>query len=162
MEITIALWRPRVGRSRKKKKKKKKMLSKCRKVDVECRVFNEEWENKYFFMNHFGKPTCLICNVSASVNKEFNIKLDYDTKHSNFSKFVGQARKDKLDRLKDSLKQQSSVFQKQTTDSKNNTLTSCRVAQIIAEEKRVFTDGEFAKKCVMAVESICPKKKSYF
>ena len=92
------------------------MLSKRRKVDVECRVFNEEWENKYFFMNHFGKPTCLICNVSVVVNKEFDIKRHYDTKHSNFSKFVGQARKDKLDRLKDSLKQQSSVFQKQTSD----------------------------------------------
>ena len=139
------------------------MVSKHRKVNVECRVFNEEWKNKYFFMNHFGKPTCLICNVSVAVNKEFNIKCDYDTKHSNFSKFVGQARKDKLDRLKDSLKQQSSVFQKQTTDLKNNTLASYRVAQIIAKEKRVFTDREFAKKYMMAfVESICPKKKSYF
>ena len=88
---------------------------------------------------------------------------DDDTKHSNFSKFVSQARKDKLDPLKDNLKQQSSVFQKQTTDSKNNTLASYRVAQIIAEEKRAFTDGEFAKKCMMAVvESICPEKKELF
>ena len=104
------------------------MLSKSRKVDVECRVFNEEWENQYVFINHFEKPTCLICNVSVAVNKEFNIKCHYDTKHSNFSKFVGQARKDKLNRLKDSWKQQSSVFQKKTTDSKNNTLASYRVA----------------------------------
>ena len=134
------------------------MLSKRRKVGVECRVFNEEWENKYFFMNHFGKPTCLICNVFVAVNKEFNIKRHYDTKHSNFSKFVGQARKNKLARLKDSLKQQSSVFQKQKTDSKNNILVSYRVAQIIAKEKRAFT--EFAKKCMMAVvESICSEKK---
>ena len=67
------------------------MLSKRRKVDVERRVFNEEWETSTFFINHFGKPTCLICNVSVAVNKEFNIKRHYDTKHSNFSKFVGQA-----------------------------------------------------------------------
>ena len=92
-------------------------------------------------MNHFGKPTCLIGNVSVAVNIELNIKRHYDTKHSNFSKFVGQAKK----RLKDSLKQQSSVFQKQATDSKNNTLASYRVAEIIAEDKRAFTDGEFAK-----------------
>ena len=111
-----------------------------------------------FFVNHFGKPTCLICNVSVAVSKEINIKRHYDTKHSNFSKFVGQARKDKLDRLKDSLKQQSSVFQIQTTDSKNNTLASYRIAQIIAEEKKAFTDGEIAKKCMMAVR----RKKSYF
>ena len=76
---------------------------------------------------------------------------------------MGQARKDKLDQLKDNLKQQSSVFQKQTIDSKNNTLVSYRVAQIIAEEKRAFTDGEFAKKCMMAVvESICLEKKELF
>ena len=88
---------------------------------------------------------------------------DDDTKHSNFYKLVGQARKDKLDRLKDNLKQQSSVFQKQTTDSKNNTLACYREAQIIAEEKRAFTDGEFAKKCMMAVvESMCPEKKELF
>ena len=58
------------------------MLSKRRKVDAECRVFNEEWKNKYFFMNHFGKPTCLICSVSVAVNKEFNIKRHYDRKES--------------------------------------------------------------------------------
>ena len=49
-----------------------------------------------FFMNQFGKPTCLICHVSIAVNKEFNIKRHYDTKHSNFSKFVGQAEKTNL------------------------------------------------------------------
>ena len=71
--------------------------------------------------------------------------------------------KTKLDQLKDSLKQQSSVFQKQTTDLKNNTLVSYRVAQIIAEEKRAFIDGEFTKKCMMAVvESICPEKQELF
>ena len=97
-------------------------------------------------MSHFRKPIGLIFNISVAVNKAFNIKRHYDTKHSDFSKFVGQARKDKLDRLQDSLKQQSSVFQKQTTDSKNNTLASYRVAQIIsADDKKAFTDREFAK-----------------
>ena len=95
-------------------------------------------------MSHFRKPIDLIFNVSVAVNKAFNIKRHYDTKHSSFSKFVGQATKDKLDRLKDSLKQQSYVFPKQTTDSKNNTLARYRVAQIIAEDKKAFTDGEFA------------------
>ena len=63
------------------------MLTKRRKVDAKCRAFNEEWENKYFFeqtaqgalvdcciafstfyINNFGKPTCLMCNVSAAVS----------------------------------------------------------------------------------------------
>ena len=94
------------------------MLTKRRKVDAECRAFNKEWENKYFngrtntflsklhkthrfpvvllsvlFINNFGKLTCLICNVSVAVNKEFSTKRLYNTKHTNFSKFTGQARK---------------------------------------------------------------------
>ena len=87
------------------------MLTKHRNVDAECRAFNEEWENKYFFeqtaqgasldccitfstlfINNFGKPTCLMCNVSAAVNKEFKIKRLYDAKHTNFSKFTSQTR----------------------------------------------------------------------
>jgi len=48
------------------------MLTKRRKVDAECQAFNEEWENKYFLIDHFGRTTCLICNVSVSVNKEFS------------------------------------------------------------------------------------------
>ena len=81
------------------------MLTKRRKVDAECRAFNKESENKYFFeqtaqgaslaffINNFGKTTCLIYNVSVSVNKEFSIKRLYDTNHTNFSKFTGQAKK---------------------------------------------------------------------
>ena len=57
-----------------------------------------------FFMNYFGKLTCLICNVSVAVNKEFNIKHHYDKKHPNFFKCVGQARKDKLGQLTNRLK----------------------------------------------------------
>ena len=115
------------------------------------------------FYEPFWKTYLFDLQCFCCCQQRVNIKRHYDTKHSNFSKFVGQARKDKLDRLKDNLKQQSSVFQKQTTDSKNNTLASYRVAQIIVEEKRAFTDGEFAKKCMMAVvESICPEKKELF
>ena len=46
-----------------------------------------------FFINNFGKPTCLIYNVSVSVDKEFSMKRLYDTKHTNFSKFTGQTKK---------------------------------------------------------------------
>ena len=88
------------------------MLTKRKKVDADCRAFNEEWENKYFFeqtaqgassaccitfstffINNICKHTCLICNVSVAVNKEFNTKRLYDTKHTNFFKFTRQTRK---------------------------------------------------------------------
>jgi len=73
---------------------------KRRKVDKEARIFNKEWTEKYFFIEHFGKPVCLICNNSVSVNKEFNIKRHFDTRHDQYKQFNGQTRTDKIDRLK--------------------------------------------------------------
>ena len=54
------------------------MLPKRRKVDEEFRAFEEEWESNFFFANHFGRPTCLICSKSIAVNKEYNIKHHYE------------------------------------------------------------------------------------
>ena len=76
------------------------MLSKRRKVDEEFRAFKEEWKNNFFFVNHLGRPTGLICNESIAVNKEYNIKRHYESKPKSYSEVVSQARKDKLNRLK--------------------------------------------------------------
>ena len=92
------------------------MLAKRGKVDDECRSFYDEWTEKYFSMLHFRKPTCLVCNQSAAVNKEFNIKRYYETNYSKFSECRGQTRKDKINRLKLCLEKQCGIFQKQNTE----------------------------------------------
>jgi hypothetical protein len=48
--------------------------TKKRKVDHECRVFNEQWTQKYFFVQNKDKAVCLICKDRVSVFKECNIK----------------------------------------------------------------------------------------
>lgn len=55
---------------------------KKRKVDVEHRLFNEDWREKYLFTLSKGKPVCLICSESVAVQKEYNLKRHYETKHS--------------------------------------------------------------------------------
>ena len=60
------------------------MLSKRRKVDEEFRAFKEEWKNNFVFVNHLGRPACLICYESIAVNKEYNIKRHYESKHKLF------------------------------------------------------------------------------
>ena len=35
------------------------MATKRRKVDAECRGFNDEWTSKYFFVEHLEKPHML-------------------------------------------------------------------------------------------------------
>ena len=55
---------------------------KRRKVDKECRKFNEEWKKKYFFIERKGKALCLICRETVAVLKDFNINRHYETKHN--------------------------------------------------------------------------------
>ena len=57
------------------------------------------------------------------------------------------------------MKQQISVFQRQTIELENITLASNKIAQVIAKDKRPLTDGDFVQKCMMAVvEAVCSEK----
>ncbi|XP_069792445.1 general transcription factor II-I repeat domain-containing protein 2-like [Narcine bancroftii] len=92
------------------------MATKRRKIDAEWRSFQEIWTENYFFVQHFGKPVCLICNGSVGVNKEFNIKRHYETKHAKFQELSAQARTDEVWRLKVSLEKPSSFFTKKNAE----------------------------------------------
>ena len=52
---------------------------KLRKIEYENRVFNKDWELKYFFVEQNKKPMCVICNTSIAVMKEHNIQRHYKT-----------------------------------------------------------------------------------
>ena len=53
-----------------------------RKVE-RCREFHEEWTMDYLFLEKNGKAICLVCNVTVSSLKKYNIKRHYQT-HTNF------------------------------------------------------------------------------
>ncbi|KAI5086058.1 protein transcription factor II-I repeat domain-containing protein 2B-like protein, partial [Silurus meridionalis] len=38
-----------------------------------------KWEMQYFFVEHRGTPTCLICTEKVAVHKEYNLKRHYTT-----------------------------------------------------------------------------------
>ena len=54
---------------------------KKRKVDKECRVFQDSWTFKYLFTQVGDKPVCLVCNETVSVFKDFNLRRHFETKH---------------------------------------------------------------------------------
>ena len=84
------------------------------------RNFNEKWTSEYFFIeNADGRPLCLICEQTVSVNKEYNIKRHYDSKHANgvYGKLKGRNIELKVEQLKEQLKSQHLMFQKMHTDN---------------------------------------------
>ena len=126
------------------------MAAERRKVDVECRSFQESWTLGCFFKERFGKPVCLICYDFVSVNKEYNIKRHYETKHAEFMKLSGKA-----------LPQQFSLFTRKRGENERNTQASYAPSKLIAEKMMPFAEGEFLKEYLMAVvDIVCPEEKS--
>ncbi|XP_076354462.1 general transcription factor II-I repeat domain-containing protein 2-like isoform X2 [Tachypleus tridentatus] len=85
---------------------------KRRKVDSECRAFNEEWGEKYFFVEIKNqKATCVICTESVAVLKEDNLRHHYETKHlSTYLKLSGKFRTEKFESMKRVFESQKNLF----------------------------------------------------
>ena len=134
------------------------MAIKKRKVDTECRVFNEKWGGKYFFVeadNHTAN--CLICGESIAVLKEYNLRRHYETKHqSKYSKLSDKLRTEKFQSMKRNLQGQRSLFVKKFTEIESIAPTSYKFEQKIIERGKPFAEGNYIKECLMeAVNDLC-------
>ena len=141
------------------------MSGKRRKVYDEGRTFQRPWTEKYFFVEHYSKPVCLICQTNIAVMKEFIIKRHYETCHSKYNEYVGESRKLKIKNLKSGFEQQTNFFKKKQEESESVTKATLVVSSLIAERMKPFTgtDAEFIKECTLAiVNEVCPEKKVLF
>lgn len=140
------------------------MATKKRKISDDHRFFNNSWVDLYFFVEHKGKPLCLICQKTVAVMKEYKIKQHYDSEHkSTFENIIGDLRKIKVNHFKSLLNSQQNIFKKQISQNKSIVWVSYVVSQIISKNNRPFADAEFIKKCMLAVvDEICPDKRKDF
>ncbi|XP_042306980.1 general transcription factor II-I repeat domain-containing protein 2A-like [Sceloporus undulatus] len=141
----------------------KKVAAK-RKIDVEWRVFNPQWTEDYFFIEHKEKAVCLICQGTVAVFKEYNLHQHYQMHHKDtYDGFVGQVRKDKISKLKTSLASQQNILVKQKQQNISSMRASYEIAQAIASAGKSFTEGEFVKDCLLiAAKAMCPEKADVF
>ena len=136
------------------------MYGKRRKVYDEGRTFKSAWTEKYFFVERYSKPVCLICQTSIAVMKKFNVKHHYETCHSKYKEYVGENRKLKIKNLKSGLEQQTNFFKKKQEKSKSVTKAALVVSSLIAKRMKPFTDAKFIKECTLPiVNEVCPEKK---
>jgi len=138
--------------------------SKRRKVESENRSFNESWTTDYLFVEHNGKPQCLVCGTSVSVFKEYNIKRHYDTNHSDTYKDIApEIRNMKITELKKKLRQQKTLSFFASSSNAAAVSASYEVAHMIAKHCKPFQDGEFVKECVLeCARSVCPNQEHKF
>ncbi|XP_076335740.1 general transcription factor II-I repeat domain-containing protein 2-like [Tachypleus tridentatus] len=138
---------------------------KRRKVDSECRAFNEEWEEKYFFVETKNqKATCVTCTESVAVLKEYNLRRHYETKHlSTYLKFSEKFRSEKFESMKRVFEYQKNLFTRKFVENESVTRTNYKIVHRMAERGKPFTDGNFIKECMMdAANELCPEKANFF
>ena len=118
-------------------------LSKKRKVDKECRVFQDSWSVSYFFTEMIGIPVCLVCSQQVSVVKEYNIRRHYETHHAErYRGLQGQPRREKVKELIAGLKKQQSVFASGWDISAAAVKASYLIANDIALPSKPYYEGE--------------------
>ncbi|MBN3322622.1 GTD2A protein, partial [Atractosteus spatula] len=123
--------------------------TKKRKVDAECRSFQEKWTNYYFFVEVKGKPVCLVCGNALAVMKKDNLEHHYSSNHAKLNELGGQMRLDKINALQRSLESQQAAFTRPRCDRDNVIQTSYVVSELIAEKLRPHVEGEFVKECMV-------------
>ncbi|XP_069792252.1 LOW QUALITY PROTEIN: general transcription factor II-I repeat domain-containing protein 2-like [Narcine bancroftii] len=135
-----------------------------RKVGDEHRQFQEKWEVQYFFVEHRGIPTCLICTEKVAVHKEYNLKRHYTARHAEeYAKYQGDERANWVANLKMCLVRQQDFFKKATRENDAAVEASYVVSEMIVKAGNPFTEGEFVKKCILQAASIVrPENKGQF
>ncbi|XP_015974818.2 general transcription factor II-I repeat domain-containing protein 2-like [Rousettus aegyptiacus] len=135
-----------------------------RKMDREHRMFQEKWEQAYFFVEVKNSPMCLICNQTLSVSKEYNLRRHYETNHSkNFDWYTEKMRDEKLNELKKGLTFLQHLSPNANKISDAAVKCSYVISEKIARASKPFTDGEFIKDCLLsAAEIMCPDQKQAF
>jgi hypothetical protein len=130
-----------------------------RKVDAENRQFQDNWTEDYYFILNKGLPVCLLCDKSISVDKGYNLKRHFTSRHADNQKIDTQLRRDEIQKLKKNLDAQQQRLNKQRTQHHSIVKASLVVSEKIAKHSKSFGEGEFIKECLVDVASICPEKE---
>ncbi|KAG6929382.1 GTF2I repeat domain containing 2 [Chelydra serpentina] len=125
------------------------------------RVFQDKWENLYFFTEVKDKIQCCICQQTIAVPKEYNVRRHNDTIHrEKYDGFTGKIREEKVQQLKAAFAKQRHFFSGINKSSVNSVRASFVISEMIAKSLRPFTEGLFVKECLMkASEILCPDRK---
>lgn len=131
-------------------------VSRKRSVTEENRQFDDEWTDAFFVVPSPKAPgfgsICLICKESIAVNKEYNIKRHFSTKHSEYNNkypLKSLERKAHVSFLRQQLSAQQNIFTRGQSLSNAAHEASLKVAWILCKHKKPYSDVEVVSECCM-------------
>ena len=146
-----------------------KPSAKRKRNEEPLRGFQEPWTEKYYFVEHKGKPLCLLCGKDLAIGsmKAGNLNRHYVTEHVKKKlaacSLTGQSRRDKIKQLKGNLQSQSSMFTQTRDEIERATKASLALSELIGTHMKPFSDGEFIQKALaIGAHYMIPEKKHVF
>ncbi|KAL7373489.1 hypothetical protein ABVT39_007570 [Epinephelus coioides] len=117
-----------------------------------------------FVFIHRGKGEASVLGVFTvlSVLKEYNIRLHYQTNHSEkYDHLQGQLRTEKINELLAGLRKQQSAYSCGVVEIHDAAVKpSYLIANKIASASKQYSEGKFVKTCMLKVAGIvCPDKR---
>ncbi len=138
---------------------------KMRNVDSENRTFKDECTDQYMLVlpAASSKPLCLICCEIVVLIKSGNVKRHCETKHGSFEKTYPQksaVRASKIIELKAQYDRSTCVLTHAFTGQQHANECSLKIAWILAQHKKAFSDGTVVKECFdAAAETLFDSKQ---
>lgn len=115
-------------------------------------IFNDDWEEEFFFTMIKDKCICLICRASVALPKRGNLERHYktmQTKYENDFPLKSELRRRKVHDLKNGLKAEQAMFTKPVHQSKAATIASFKISYLLAKNKKPFEDGTVVKEAFL-------------
>ncbi|CAH8606136.1 unnamed protein product [Dicrocoelium dendriticum] len=121
------------------------------------RNFNPQWEQDFAFINHEGRPLCLLCNTSLTHFKSCNLKRHYETHHKKFAADYppwSEIRRNKLLALKLTHTKQRADVATTNRDADSVGEAGRMISQLLRQTDHASPDAEFCKHLISRVASI--------
>ncbi|CAI9725589.1 Hypothetical predicted protein [Octopus vulgaris] len=140
------------------------MPPKKRKIEDECRAFNEKCLHNYFFTSCKNKAIYLVCQETIAVLKEYNLRRYYQTKHGYLGcNITDEEQKKMAVEYVAKLNKQRTLFKKQSSIHDTELKASFMVAYRISRRNKPFSDGELINQFMKDNASVVfPEMKGKF
>ncbi|XP_076397681.1 general transcription factor II-I repeat domain-containing protein 2-like isoform X2 [Megachile rotundata] len=125
--------------------------------------FKPSWESDYFFIEHEGVPTCLICGKKLHQVKKYNLQRHFQSMHGHHAQLAGEEREAEVAQLKQKFVEAEVEEETVSSCSEAAVRASFGIALEIARSSRSYTDGDVVKKyLVNAAGQLCPTEVQTF
>ena len=141
--------------------KRQRIEDKSKETRCQGKLFQDDWNELYFFIKSSKGHKCLICKDILAVNKKSNVLRHYETLHKQYHSLSGEEKRKEIAKLsRESQQTLLFFFNKKNEKAEKFTQASYALSAHLAKNMKAFSKGEFIKECLIIYTDILFPEKS--